>query len=56
MAGMLVVREAGGTVTDYAGGAYPQKHDRGRYVASNGCIHAEMLGVLAGARATSAAG
>ncbi|MEN9841249.1 MAG: hypothetical protein RL376_1049 [Verrucomicrobiota bacterium] len=48
MAGMLIAREAGGTVTDYAGGPNPQHEDRGRYVASNGIIHAEMLGVLAG--------
>jgi myo-inositol-1(or 4)-monophosphatase len=48
MAGMLMVREAGGVVTDYAGGAWPQREDRGRYVASNGRLHAEMLGVLAG--------
>jgi myo-inositol-1(or 4)-monophosphatase len=46
MAGMLVAREAGGTVTDYVGGAHPQRLDRGRYVASNGRIHAEMLAVL----------
>ncbi|MDQ5979158.1 MAG: monophosphatase [Verrucomicrobiota bacterium] len=46
MAGMLIAREAGGTVTDYAGGAHPQRLDRGRYVASNGRIHAEMLAVL----------
>lgn len=49
MAGMLIVREAGGVVTDYAGGAWPQRADRGRYVASNGKIHAAMLEVLAGA-------
>ncbi len=48
MAGMLIAREAGGVVTDYAGGAWPQREDRGRYVASNGLIHAEMLAVLAG--------
>ncbi len=48
MAGMLIAREAGGTVTDYTGGAWPQREDRGRYVASNGRVHAEMLGVLAG--------
>lgn len=47
MAGMLVAREAGGVVTDYAGGEFPQRLDRGRYVASNGRIHAEMLRVLA---------
>ena len=46
MAGMLVAREAGGVVTDYAGGEFPQRLDRGRYVVSNGRIHAEMLGVL----------
>lgn len=49
MAGMLIVREAGGVVTDYVGGGWPQREDRGRYVASNGFVHAEMLGVLAGA-------
>lgn len=46
MAGMLMAREAGGTVTDYEGGSNPQHQDRGRYVASNGRIHAEMLHVL----------
>jgi myo-inositol-1(or 4)-monophosphatase len=51
MAGMLIVREAGGTVTDYVGGPNPQHEDRGRYVASNGRVHEEMLSVLAGAGA-----
>lgn len=46
MAGMLIAREAGGTVTDYAGGADPQRLDRGRYVASNGRIHDAMSAVL----------
>lgn len=46
MAGLLIVREAGGVVTDYAGGEHPQREDRGRYVASNGRVHAEMLAVL----------
>ena len=46
MAGMLIVREAGGMVTDYAGGSQPQRLDRGEYVASNGRLHAEMLEVL----------
>jgi myo-inositol-1(or 4)-monophosphatase len=46
LAGMLLVREAGGTVTDYHGGANPQHQDLGRYVASNGRIHAAMLTVL----------
>jgi myo-inositol-1(or 4)-monophosphatase len=48
MAGLLVVREAGGVVSDYAGGGWPQREDRGRYVASNGRVHEEMLHVLAG--------
>lgn len=51
MAGMLVAREAGGTVTDYEGLPNPQALDRGRYVASNGRIHAAMLQVIAAARA-----
>lgn len=46
MAGMLIAREAGGTVTDYQGDPHPQRLDRGRYVASNGRLHAEMLQVL----------
>ncbi|ACB73623.1 inositol monophosphatase family protein [Opitutus terrae] len=46
MAGLLLVREAGGTVTDYEGNPNPQHQDRGRYVASNGRLHAAMLEVL----------
>lgn len=46
MAGLLVVREAGGTVTDYDGGANPQLYERGRYVASNGLLHDAILRVL----------
>jgi len=46
MAGLLVAREAGGTVTDYAGDDFPQRLDRGRYVGSNGRLHSEMLAVL----------
>jgi myo-inositol-1(or 4)-monophosphatase len=46
MAGMLIAREAGGTVTDYTGDSNPQRRDKGRYVASNGRIHAAMLAVL----------
>ena len=49
MAGLLIVREAGGTVTDYAGGPNPQQLDRGHYVASNGRLHDAMLRVLASA-------
>ena len=46
MAGMLIVREAGGTVTDYQGGDQPQRRDRGQFAASNGHLQAEMLEVL----------
>lgn len=50
LAGMLLVREAGGTVTDYDGGPDPQREDLGRYVASNGRLHAAMLQVLQSVR------
>lgn len=53
MAGMLLVREAGGIVSDYRGDAYPQREDRGRYLASNGRLHEAMVDVLRAA-ATSA--
>lgn len=53
MAGMLLVREAGGIVTDYFGGPNPQHQDRGRYVASNDRIHAAMLEVLQSTRGQS---
>ena len=46
MAGLLLVREAGGVVTDYAADAAPQRRERGRYLASNGRLHAEMAEVL----------
>jgi myo-inositol-1(or 4)-monophosphatase len=46
MAGLLLVREAGGTVTDYAGDHHPQHRDRNRYVASNGRLHEAMLQLL----------
>ncbi len=46
MAGLLMVREAGGVVSDYSGGPAPQREDRGRYVASNGRLHQQMLAVL----------
>ncbi len=46
LAGMLMVREAGGIVTDYRGDPNPQQHAGGRYVASNGRIHEAMLRVL----------
>jgi myo-inositol-1(or 4)-monophosphatase len=53
MAGVLLVREAGGTVTDYTGAPDPQRANRGRYVASNGLIHDAMLRVLLSAGAGS---
>jgi myo-inositol-1(or 4)-monophosphatase len=46
MAGMLLVREAGGIVTNYKGDARPQDDVRGRYVAGNPAIHSAILGVL----------
>lgn len=47
-AGLLMVAEAGGTVTDFAGG--PGDLHQGRVVTSNGHIHAELLAALAAAR------
>jgi myo-inositol-1(or 4)-monophosphatase len=47
-AGVLIVREAGGRVTDYVGG--PFQLDRRQILASNGRLHEEMQGILAGAR------
>lgn len=54
MAGLLLVREAGGAVTDYRGDPNPQHQDRGRYVASNGRLHPAMLQVLQGASGSNA--
>ena len=47
LAGMLLVQEAGGKVTDYTGGTTPQHSPDGRYLASNGHLHAAMMQVLA---------
>jgi myo-inositol-1(or 4)-monophosphatase len=47
-AGRLVVEEAGGRCTDFAGGAVPR--DGGQIVASNGRVHDAMLALLARAR------
>ena len=44
-AGILLVREAGGTVTDFAGGPY-HPGDR-EMLASNGLVHAEMRAIAA---------
>ena len=48
-AGVLIVREAGGRVTDYAGGTF--RLERPEILASNGRIHEEMRTILAGAGA-----
>ncbi len=50
-AGMLLVEEAGGRVSNVRGG--PVVLGEGRFVASNGRIHRELLGVLARARTAS---
>lgn len=44
-AGMLLVTEAGGRVTDYAG-ASPNLLQRGSVVATNGKVHEELRGLL----------
>lgn len=49
LAGALLVLEAGGAVTDYAGNA-DAILGGGQVVASNGLLHPAMLTVLAGAR------
>jgi len=52
-AGMLIVQEAGGRVTDLEGGAY---HPGGRTIlASNGRVHDEMRGVAASVAERAAA-
>lgn len=43
-AGVVIVREAGGTVTDYGG--YPLDFEAGHLVASNGALHPTMLALL----------
>ncbi|MBW2645446.1 MAG: inositol monophosphatase [Deltaproteobacteria bacterium] len=43
-AGVLIVREAGGIVTDFAGG--PHQRDMKEILATNGRIHEELIGVL----------
>lgn len=47
-AGVLLIQEAGGRVSDLRGG--PVTLNAGRLVASNGRIHEEMLRLLAGTR------
>ncbi|MCA9882009.1 MAG: inositol monophosphatase [Anaerolineae bacterium] len=50
LAGMLLVTEAGGKVTDYAGEPDPQNKPQGRYLASNGHVHQQMVDVLTSVR------
>lgn len=45
-AGVLIVREAGGRVTDYRGG--PFRLEQREILASNGHVHDEMQAILAG--------
>jgi myo-inositol-1(or 4)-monophosphatase len=45
-AGVILVREAGGTVTDFEGGG--DFIAKGQLVATNGHLHAQMLGILQG--------
>jgi myo-inositol-1(or 4)-monophosphatase len=46
MAGILIVEEAGGRVTDYRGGIGEPMIQGARLVASNGHIHQQMIDVL----------
>jgi len=48
-AGILLVREAGGVVTDFAGG--PSRAAHGDFVAGNPAMHRWLLGVVRGAAA-----
>lgn len=52
LAGVLIVEEAGGVITDYTGNATPADYIHGRIVASNGHIHPPMLELIATARET----
>lgn len=46
-AGILILREAGGKVTDYAGKPFKKLPDYGKtMIASNGKIHKQMVGLL----------
>jgi myo-inositol-1(or 4)-monophosphatase len=50
MAGIILVREAGGTVTDYSGEESATLYSGKQILASNGHIHQQMLTVLSEAR------
>jgi len=52
-AGVLIVREAGGTVTDFSGG--PFRLDGRCILASNGRVHEEMMRIAAGTRSSGTA-
>lgn len=49
-AGIMLVREAGGLVTDFGGAESDEVHVGRRVIASNGHLHAEIRRVLADAR------
>ena len=46
-AGVLLVREAGGFVTDYRGA--DRAFERGEYIAASGAIHSKLQKLVAGA-------
>ena len=46
-AGVLLVKEAGGFVTDYRGA--DRAFERGEYVAASGAIHSKLQKLVAGA-------
>jgi myo-inositol-1(or 4)-monophosphatase len=46
-AGVLLVKEAGGFVTDYRGA--DRAFERGEYVAASGSIHSKLQKLVAGA-------
>jgi myo-inositol-1(or 4)-monophosphatase len=54
LAGMVILREAGGIVSDYNGGDQPQFGNDGRYVASNAHLHPIMLEIIQTAYAQQA--
>ncbi len=46
-AGMLLVKEAGGFVTDFRGGDHPI--ERNEYLAANDALHSKLHKLVAGA-------
>lgn len=51
MAGILLVREAGGNVTDYSGATGDTLYREGQIMATNGLIHQELMTTLEEVRA-----